>query len=354
MSCKVHYTEFDAANLIFGKTEEQTTKANGQDIKYYRIPVQYMYTVTSPDGRKSQVKDSLYIEGPKMRSRGPSMKSYDDNKGKEQWTLFTKYDLTNPEHSSFVDRASDRTPGTMHKLVTGCCKEVFDRAKSVGLGNLRNTEAVLDAAYYPVLWQMDRGEPISGENPASIWKLMRYAYGKDKKNIRETSFILPVNGGQNVSWDMLADTNIVHQPLIKIDNITIASSRPSIKMEVVSSVIYDILSSSADNRQLDTVKEASKNDVATAMLLEKVKELESKLNQVTVSEKKVEPTSYMDIPGLPAPASVQKAPVNTPSLSSILSAAPVEPVVAPLPVIAPPLPVLTLPVPPALPIAPLL
>jgi hypothetical protein len=360
MSHKVSFRDFDPSKLVFEKTDEKSTTANGQTITYYIISIKYNYDVVSSDGRVTIAKGPLFIEAPKMKSRGPNKKSYED-KGKDVWSCFTRYDLSNPEHAQFVERTTGKEPGTLHKLCMGCCKEVFQRGRELKLSS-RNVDAVLDLMHYPVLWKMDMGEPIPGENPASIWKLMRY--GKEP-NVRETAFYLPIDNGRKASWELLSNSNIVHQPLIKVDNITVAGGRPSIKMEIFSSVIYDIIESGPENLQQQTIESAAK-DADTLKLLERIKELEGKLGSTSVSgggsagmSNDPEPAYNASasslasasatpdvIPGLPmavpAPVAMQ-APVALPVLPQ-----------APAPVVLPPAPVAVMPPPVALPTLPVL
>jgi hypothetical protein len=135
--------------------------------------------------------------------------------------------------------------------------------------------------------------------------------------------------------------------VFKVDNITIAGGRPSIKIEVASSVVYDITGSAGPNLQEDTIAEAAKDSHVTAKLLEKIKELESALNtKATVSDVKDTPAAPVTetplvIPGI----SVQPAPV-APAPVPVAVPMPVE-APAPIPVVVPEviLPVAPAPVP---------
>jgi hypothetical protein len=274
MSHKVKYSDFDPSRLIFGKTDEaNATGQDGKPIKYFRIPIQYNYEMTTSDGRKTSVKGPLYIEGPKEMSRGPQTKVYAEKGNKEVHSVFTKYDLTNPEQYKFINR-DEENPGTIHKLCLECCKEVFNRKGELGVA-CRQLASMEDLLFYPVKWTLGNDGRPTGENPAAIWKLFRYG---TPPNIRETSFILPVNGGQKISWDMIKDSRIEHQAVFKIDNITIAGGRPTIKIEMASSVIHDIMASGGPNLQADTIAEASKDEYVTAKLLDKIRELEMALS----------------------------------------------------------------------------
>jgi len=331
---KVKYSDFDPSRMIFGKTDEaNATGQDGKPIKYFRIPIQYLYEVSTSDGRKQNVKSDLYIEGPKEMSRGPQSKTYAEKGNKVVHSIFTKYDLTNSEQHAFINR-DNVNPGTIHKLCLKCCEEVFERGGDVGIGNCFSVENMLAMLHYPVKWTLEKGRPVPGENPAAIWKLFRY--GKDY--VRETDFILPINGGQKVAWDMISGSRIEHQPVFKVDNITIAGGRPSIKIEVASSVVYDIISAGGPNLQEDTIAEAAKDSHVTSKLLDKIKELEAALaTKTNVSETKedtpVAPASNpvpVVIPGIVPQAAPAPVPAPIPVMEPV-------PAPAPIPVVAPPM-----------------
>ena len=353
-SYKVKYSDFNPANIVFGKTDEaNATGQDGKPIKYFRIPIQYNYEVTTSDGRKTFVKSGLYIEGPKETSRGPQSKVYPEKGNKVVHSIFTKYDLTNPEQFNFINR-DDVNPGTIHKLCLKCCEEVFNRKGEVQVA-CRILDSMQDLLHYPVKWTLGNDGRPTGENPAAIWKLFRY--GKDYT--RETDFILPVNGGQKIAWDMISSSRIQHQPVFKVDNITIAGGRPSIKMEVASSVVYDIISSTGPSLQQDTIAEAAKDTYVTSKLLEKIKELESalatKTNVSDAAPQATEAAAPVVIPGI-----VAQAPVQTPQVSVqpavTLPPAPQPTIISVAPVMAAPIivetPQVSVPVIPAPEIAP--
>jgi hypothetical protein len=341
---KVKYSDFNPANIVFGKTDEaNATGQDGKPIKYFRIPIQYNYEVTTSDGRKTFVKSGLYIEGPKENSRGPQSKVYPEKGNKVVHSIFTKYDLTNPEQYSFINR-DDVNPGTIHKLCLKCCEEVFNRKGELQV-SCRILDSMQDLLHYPVKWTLGNDGRPTGENPAAIWKLFRY--GKDYT--RETDFILPVNGGQKIAWDMISNSRIQHQPVIKVDNITIAGGRPSIKMEVASSVVFDIMSSTGPKLQEDTIAEAAKDTYVTAKLLDKIKELESALAKGNVNDSTPESVTEaapapVVIPGIvtqavaapaPAPVMIPMPPAPAPIVVETPVVVAPEPVIIPAPVIIP-------------------
>ena len=332
MPHKVKFSDFDPARVIFGKIDEKQTVSAGQTIKYYIIPIQYLYEITAPNGEKREVKDVLYIEGPKMKSRGPQNRTYED-KNRSVWSIYSRFDLSNPEHEAFVSTSSEK-PGTMHAMALKCCDFVFENKVKFNV-KCSKAESMIDIIHYPIRWP--ENDLNSSDNPSAVFKLMRY--GKDPSNMRETSFYLPINGGKKIAWDTIMQSNIIHEPLLKFDNITVASGRPSIKFEMVSSIIHDIIPSGGENMQQDTLENAAK-DTNTEILEARVRELEARLVSTGPSKEPILanatpvapiiPTSPAEIPGIGKPATmhlqvepIPVAPVApVMSMDAVLNAAP--------------------------------
>lgn len=284
---KVNYKNFKKENVVFGKTEEcKTSDATGKQIVYYRIPISYRYETPRADGTMATSLGPLYIEGPIEKSRGPNKKEFDKGGSiKEQWSIITKYDLENEEHLAFVNRdpRNGKPFGTIHNLVIACANEVFERGDEVKINDCATEDEMLrNKFYYPMKWTLGKGAlPVPGENPAGIWKLFRY--GKEGR-VNETSFYLPIDGGKRIDWSMIENTQIEHMPVFKVDNITIASGRPTIKIEMASSVIHNISSSRSNNIQEDTIKEVvAKDPLMEARLREQIRQLEEALAATKVA-----------------------------------------------------------------------
>ena len=300
MPHKVKFNEFNPARLVFGKIDEKTTNQNGQQIKYYIIPMQYMYEVTTVTGEKRDVKDNLYIEVPKIKSRGPQNKVYED-KNRSVWSVYTRFDLSDPDQQAFVN-TSKETPGTMHSLAMKCCEFAFNNKKDLNL-KCSSLDSMVDLMHYPIRWPDN--DLSSSDNPGAVFKLM--CYGKDPSNLKKTTFTLPIGGGKTIPWETIMESNIIHEPLLKFDNMTIASGRPSIKFEMVSSIIHDILPAAGENMQKDTLENAAKN-INTEALEARVRELEARLASVGSGKEQlanavaptpaVVPSSAAEIPGL--------------------------------------------------------
>jgi hypothetical protein len=285
----VSYKDFNPAYVLFGSTDKPEAKdANGNKIVYYRIPLKYSYPVQKPDGTVGFVNAPLYIEGPKEVSKGPATKEYEG--GKKVHSIMTRYDLSNSEHERFVNYNSEN-PGTILQLTMRCCKEVLDRKSEVKI-TAKSVEAMLEnkICFYPIKWKMDENNenPIPGENPYALWKLFRYGQPPSQ---RETPFYNP--GDKNpISWSLLENTEIEHKPIFKIDNITIASGRASIKMELLSTIVLKVSAIGSSNIQKEAMDEAAKDSIAMTQLKEELR----KLKEARVPPVVAAPSSSASVP----------------------------------------------------------
>jgi hypothetical protein len=330
---KVSYLNFKPENVIFGKYSAEKSKPdakNGNVVTYYRIPVQYRYEVKKVDGSIVPAISDLFIEGPLEKSRGPKEKMVDE--GKFVTSVYTQYDLTNDEHRKFVNY-DDNYPGTIHSLILAACKNILSIANDVGMNKCDDERDVLKAFHYPIKWTLEKGRPAMGKNPGGVWKLFRY--GKEP-NVMETQFILPIDKGKKISWDLLRNTNIEHKPLYRINSITIASERPSIKIDLYSSVVYNITPRGANDMQDDLIEEASQDSGLTERLRQQLKLAEEASGHLSDAVKP------------PSPVASQMAQISAVMNATVaVKETPVEQIVVPqiTPVIMAPSPVITPPAP---------
>lgn len=340
MSLKVSYKDFKIENIIFGKEEESNTTDNaGNKIKYYRIPIQYNYDIVGDNGQIFKSRGELCIEGPEEISRGPQTSEFKNkNTGvveKTVHSILTQYDLSKQEHHDFVNRVD----GTIHKLYMKCVSYVFQNKGNVGITS-RSEDGMMDLFYYPIKWKIDdkTNEPVPGVNPAGIWKLFRYGKANYTK---ETAFYM-VGAGTKIPWEMISHNKIKHKPLFRISNITIAGSRPTLKIDVLSSVVLDILPGEGPNKQQDVINSVSADSEIVAKLKETLRQKEAELEKTReqMSSMSLIPPSVenQDVPAS-VMASVQPPLLVVPGISqqSVLTPAPVvlpipAPVVAPAPI----------------------
>jgi hypothetical protein len=380
---KVSYLNFKPENVIFGKYSAEKSKPDaktGQVVTYYRIPIQYRYEVKKTDGSIVPAISDLFIEGPREKSRGPKEKVVDE--GKSVTSVYTQYDLTNDEHRKFVNY-DDNYPGTIHALILAACKHILTIANDVNMNKCDDERDVLKAFHYPIKWTLEKGRPALGKNPGGVWKLFRY--GKEP-NVMETQFILPIDKGKKISWDLIRNTNIEHKPLYRVSSITIASERPSIKIDLFSSVVYDITPRGANDMQDDLIEEAAQDSGLTERLRQQLKLAEeasghladapkpdspvsSQMTQITavmqnVSTVKETPIEQIVVPQIaptihapapvvvaPAPAPVIVAPpvIEAPVIIPQVAPTIIQPAIVPTIVEAPVIPGLSLPILPSLP-----
>lgn len=254
----VNFKNFNPENVVFLNEGEIKSKAAG--VSYYRIKITYKYD----DGYTGP----LYIEGPMETSRGPLN---DPKDGKDNWNVFTKFDLSNPEQYAFVNRddRDGKELGTLYKLFNKCAKFVYDNRKECGLNNLKNLDACNDKFRDIMMWTLEDGYPKTGTNPAKYWNLTKYEW--QGKSIT-TNFTLPTAGskdGITLDWSEIDGNKVQinHIPVIKIENITIASQIPSIKMAMYSSVISNWTTRARENMQAGTMTKMLE-DAAKAAELE--------------------------------------------------------------------------------------
>ena len=343
---KVRYDNFKPENLKFADPEPcEANGPGGSKIVYFRIKFTYDYEIQRPDGSMGTANGPLYIEGPKENSRGPSSKQLEKSgKMQEQWSIMTKYDLTNPEHLAFVNRDTrdGKQPGTIHKLVMACAENVFKNRKKVNQNDCEDTRDVFKKFHYPILWELDGGVP-TGKDPAGFWKVFRYT-GKSG-GVNETSFILPVDGGKKLDWSQLEGTQMEHIPVFKVENITIAGNKPTIKMELASSVVLDIKDRGSTNIQEDTMNQVNSNPQLMARLQQLEKELaEAKKAAKPASPVKTAPATVIpDISTITIEAKPETANIVIPGLEPILPVIPTATPAVSAPAISLPSDILPLP-----------
>lgn len=357
MSLKVSYKDFKIENMIFGKEEESTTTDNaGNKIKYYRIPIQYNYDIVGDNGQIFKSRGELCIEGPEEISRGPQTSEFKNkNTGvveKTVHSILTQYDLSKQDHYDFVNR----TDGTIHKLYMKCVNYVFQNKGAVGITS-RSEDGMMDLFYYPIKWKIDdkTNEPVPGVNPAGIWKLFRYGKANYTK---ETAFYM-VGAGTKIPWEMISHNKIKHKPLFRVSNITIAGSRPTLKIDVLSSVVLDILPGEGPNKQQDVINSVSADSEIVAKLKETLRQKEAELEKTReqlsnvslippsvenqeVPQLVIAPVQPLVVPGIVAqtPAAVLPTPVAIAPPAPVPAPVSLESLVAtPPPMVAPPLPI---------------
>jgi hypothetical protein len=343
---KVSYEKFNPNNIIFGKTETQQSKADisGKKVTYYRIPISYKYEIQKSDGTTSYAISDLYIEGPKEKSRGPKDKEILNSDGsvKVITSIYTQYDLSKTEHFNFVNYDDNRA-GTIHALVLKCCDTVLERSSDVNINDCSDTRDMMKKFHYPIKWEMDRGKPVPGKNPGGIWKLFKY--GKEPNTV-STTFILPIDGGQKIDWDFLKNQNIEHRPLFKVNNITIAGGHPSIKIDLFSSVVYEMASRGTNDLQADLIREVEADEGLSSKLREQLRLAKEAFASVNTATSVAPNTPVVvpipsEIPGLGAAMPIV-APIVVPSVPTPEVSMPAPVIQLSVPTVAAP-PVISLP-----------
>jgi hypothetical protein len=198
----------------------------------------------------------------------------------------TQYYLNNPAHIAFVNRdtRNGQEAGTIHKLVMACAENVFKNKKKVGLNDCEDVRDTFKKFHYPLLWELDGGFP-TGKNPAGFWKLFRYT-SKAGKPI-QSSFMLE---DQELAWDHLDGAQIDHIPVFKVENITIAGGKPTVKVELASSAVLTIKDRSSVNLLGDI-----DNDLTPEEKEERRKAKEKYASTAAVAAKPASPKTASDL-----------------------------------------------------------
>jgi hypothetical protein len=312
----VRYDKFKPERLEFKEYEECATTGAGPKITYYRVKINYNYEVIRADGSIGSEIGPLYIRGPKESSKGPELKNTGFEKEKstktqDQWQVMTKYKLNNPEHFAYINRDTrdGKQAGTIHKLILRCAEEVFKIKKKVGLNDCEDVRDTFKKFHYPGTWKMEDGYPVAGENPAFYWKLFRYS--SKSGNTVQTSFKLD---NKEIPWDRLKDTQIEHIPVIKVENITIAGSKPTVKMELASSALISI----SDRGSIDLL--AGIDDDLSAEDREKIRKEREKQEALEAAKPTSPVTSaglIAAIPSIDGTPDVPKIPEELPVTNSL-------------------------------------
>lgn len=312
----VNFKNFNPANLIFDKPDEQTSKAAG--VKYYRIKVTYKYE----DGSTGP----LYIEGPmEKKSAGP--KNDLTKEGKDNWNVFTRYDLSNPEHFAFVncDDRDGKELGVLYKIKHEAAKFVFTNRKDCGLTTLKTLDSALEKVTNPTGWTPDEedGYPKAGTNPIKSWNLVKYEW--QGKTIT-TNFTLPSatsKDGVPLNWDDIdgKKVEIDHIPLIKIENVTIAAGKITVKMALTSSVVTKWTAKTHENMQAGTMAKMVE-DASLAAELEDLKRqlMEERAKNAKASSPKKLPPNPVKIDIVEKVAVVEDNAVVIPGVAELKAA----------------------------------
>jgi len=276
---KVSYRDFDPANLVKTppqqkqsqpKVDPNNPNAPPQPITYFEIPLSYRYTIKDKDGGEKSVIADLYIEGPELFTPG-GINSKEMN-GKAVHSIFTQFDLQDPEIQAFVGTEVER-PGTMERLYRVVIDRLDEAKGAVGLGRMQHKMMIEGVTTYPIHWPRDAttSQVIAGKNPSKYFSLFSYGQGYSQ---RRTLFCAPVADADgkvtNLDWEMLRGVEMKYRPLFHFKKIYIGGGKASIQFDITSAVVTHIVKANTESNQTDTIETLKRDDNLTKSLREQI------------------------------------------------------------------------------------
>jgi hypothetical protein len=285
---KVSYRDFDPANLVKTppqqkqsqpKVDPNNPNAPPQPITYFEIPLSYRYTIKDKDGGEKSVIADLYIEGPELFTPG-GINSKDMN-GKAVHSIFTQFDLQDPEILAFVGTEVER-PGTMERLYRVVIDRLDEAKGAVGLGRMQHKMMIEGVTTYPIHWPRDAttSQVIVGKNPSKYFSLFSYGQGYSQKR---TLFCAPVTDTEGkptiLDWEMLRGVEMKYRPLFHFKKIYIGGGKASIQFDVTSAVVTHIVKANTESNQTDTIETLKRDDNLTKSLRDQIAALHLQLDK---------------------------------------------------------------------------
>ena len=290
---KVSYRDFDPANLVKTppqqkqsqpKVDPNNPNAPPQPITYFEIPLSYRYTIKDKDGGEKSVIADLYIEGPELFTPG-GINSKDMN-GKPVHSIFTQFDLQDPEILAFVGTEVER-PGTMERLYRVVIDRLDEAKGAVGLGRMQHKMMIEGVTTYPIHWPRDAttSQVIVGKNPSKYFSLFSYGQGYSQKR---TLFCAPVTDTEGkptiLDWEMLRGVEMKYRPLFHFKKIYIGGGKASIQFDVTSAVVTHIVKANTESNQTDTIETLKRDDNLTKSLREQIAALHLQLDKTRLAD----------------------------------------------------------------------
>ena len=285
---KVSYRDFDPANLVKTppqqkqsqpKVDPNNPNAPPQPITYFEIPLSYRYTIKDKDGGEKSVIADLYIEGPELFTPG-GINSKDMN-GKAVHSIFTQFDLQDPEILAFVGTEVER-PGTMERLYRVVIDRLDEAKGAVGLGRMQHKMMIEGVTTYPIHWPRDAttSQVIVGKNPSKYFSLFSYGQGYSQKR---TLFCAPITDTEGratiLDWEMLRGVEMKYRPLFHFKKIYIGGGKASIQFDITSAVVTHIVKANTESNQTDTIETLKRDDNLTKSLRDQIAALNLALDK---------------------------------------------------------------------------
>ena len=285
---KVSYRDFDPTNLVKTppqqkqsqpKVDPNNPNAPPQPITYFEIPLSYRYTIKDKDGSEKNVIADLYIEGPELFTPG-GINSKDMN-GKAVHSIFTQFDLQDPEILAFVGTDVER-PGTMERLYRVVIDRLDEAKGAVGLGRMQHKMMIEGVTTYPIHWPRDAttSQVIVGKNPSKYFSLFSYGQGYSQKRTLFCAPITDTDGKATIlDWEMLRGVEMKYRPLFHFKKIYIGGGKASIQFDITSAVVTHIVKANTESNQTDTIETLKRDDNLTKSLRDQIAALNLALDK---------------------------------------------------------------------------
>jgi hypothetical protein len=316
---KIDYKAFDAGRLQKTPPQQKQSQpkpdpnnphAPPAPITYYEIPLSYKYNVHDKDGHNVEVIGDLYVEGPELYSPGGI--NTKDMSGKPVHSIFTQFDLQDPEIQSFLSM-DQVNPGMMHRLYMAVLQRLEECKGTVGLGRMQNVQMLEAVTTYPIHWPRDAttSQIIVGKNPSKFFSLFSYGSGY---GLRRSLFCAPLDDEQGktkiLDWELLRGVEMKYRPLFHFKKVYIGGGKASIQFDVSSAVVTSVVKANTESNQTDTIAALKSNDALTNSLREQIAALNKALEQSKLEEKDRKPQLQLMSAQPQQPASTALMPTN--------------------------------------------
>lgn len=287
----INHANFNPDRLVKTQFETKTSKPK-QDpqsgamvtMQYHVCPIMYEYDLTDSEGKTCRSVAPLCIEAPELFSPSgiltkASMNGYDSS------SIFTTFNLTDPEVASFVDFGHPgdpqagipkKEPGFWEKFYRASIQRLWEvRAGIQSLSRITSIGAMEGVFGYPIFFTRDGNSAvIAGKNPSKYFNLL--SYGKPGSFTRkETLFTVPIEEKKigdktiykSLDWKLLKNVEMKFKPLITFDNLFVVGGKVSAKFTITSAAVISIVKSNTQSSQNETLDNyASKTDIASNIL----------------------------------------------------------------------------------------
>ena len=267
---QLKYRDFNPERLVRCPVEQKQTKPKDgtSPLIYYEIPISYRYPQTDINGKTSDIIAPLLVESPILTS--PEGITFKHNGNNITTSLPTTFDIRDPDVLNFIklrDIDSDGksiigSGGFFEELYQTCLDRVSENS-----GNIPTLSRYPDLTTIftsPISWYRNpsNGQIENNRNPKKYIPLVNYGE-EGRPGYRITQFQSPIKTGKGEffvhDWKTLSGVEIKYRGLLRIKKIYIGA-KISIQVELESALVISTTPVNNCPKQIDTLKNAEKND----------------------------------------------------------------------------------------------